>query len=374
MERHPALFFAFPGQSIAQNDAVVPIREGFQCWNLKRFERDNFIEALKAAIPPVNDNVLHNYAASEPGNQFGVSDTEFQACSWGLLIPQTLSGGMMSYPETLFVLNLYSPEFLYPAFWASDFGIIRPDAVYQRPFFGASQNQADIFKRSEFTRFYEMLLPQSQYANWQLDRSRDWTKEEWRLYVAALLYLGLQQYDKIKNSFGWQRESADMAALLEALFTAADQRNEEISYRLRKRVAAMLVHRFPTIERDITELYAERSAFVHGAFFADLAKRSKKQGGDPPSPDFGVLEQQKHHVRYALSAYLYLALKLRTQPSIYNDAASVMIALENAIINVDLRLRIIDDAEKVLSLLPLPNSLGSGLNPGGSASQAAGLP
>ena len=71
-------------------------------------------------------------------------------------------------------------------------------------------------------------------------------------------------------------------------------------------------------------------------------------------PDFGVLEEQRNYVRYALSAYLYLAFKLRTQPSTYDGAASVMIALETAIINVDLRRRIVDDAEMVLSLLPFP--------------------
>ncbi len=69
------------------------------------------------------------------------------------------------------------------------------------------------------------------------------------------------------SSFDSQRESADMATILEALFTAGTGENTEIGYKLRKRVAAMLAFQFPSIEKEIKDLYKQRSAFVHGSFF-----------------------------------------------------------------------------------------------------------
>jgi hypothetical protein len=111
--RNKALFIAFPGADIDQPDAIFNIDDGFQCWNLKRFARDEFIEALKEAIPPVTDNVLQNYAAEYSGDErFGASDARFESSAWGLLIPAAPSiGGMFGIAEALFLVELYAPVF-----------------------------------------------------------------------------------------------------------------------------------------------------------------------------------------------------------------------------------------------------------------------
>lgn len=74
-----------------------------------------------------------------------------------------------------------------------------------------------------------------------------------------------------------------MAAILEALFTAGDTTNEEVGYRLRKRVAVLLSEPFPSIENDVKELYTQRSAFVHGSFFAKIAKDTKRASNNLPN-------------------------------------------------------------------------------------------
>lgn len=82
----------------------------------------------------------------------------------------------------------------------------------------------------------------------------------------------------------------------------------ENGYRLRKRLAVLLSHRLPSIEEDIKNLYAQRSAFVHGSFFRQFYKEIKVGNAlaELPQPPFNFLYQQKEHVRTALIAYLYV--------------------------------------------------------------------
>jgi hypothetical protein len=71
------------------------------------------------------------------------------------------------------------------------------------------------------------------------NRVAQWSPEDWRLFLAALLFSGLQEYANGKGSYGWQRESAQMSAILKAMFTADDSHNEEVGYRIRKRLAVL---------------------------------------------------------------------------------------------------------------------------------------
>src|ERR1700729_926422 len=107
MDRSRALFVAFPGPAIEQQDAICGICRGYQCWNLKQFTRDEFIAALKSAIAPVNDNVLRYYKTEDSGDcRFGITETHFAESSWGLMIPSPPGdGGMFSYGETIFLLE-----------------------------------------------------------------------------------------------------------------------------------------------------------------------------------------------------------------------------------------------------------------------------
>lgn len=350
------MLIAFSGRTTDCQERVTAIAGGYECWNVRAFEFDEFIDQIKLRIPPVNSNVLHNYRIEHSGNKpFGIREQDFKTASWALVIPECVEDAVAaSFAETMFLLDLYSPKFLDPIFFVSDFGVTRlPDRPLS-PYARFDVDRSELLKRPEFVSFFQSLLPQSQYGSWQLNRSQVWNKEDWRLFVAAFLYAGLRDYEDSKNPLGWQRESADIASLLEALFTAADTTTEEIGYRLRKRMAALLSERFPSVESDVKELYADRSAFVHGSFFAEIAKQTRKTDGDLPIPDYELLYKHKEYARWALAAYLRLALSLKSEPKRYAGCRNVMDALERAIIDVDLRRQIVLEAETVWSVLPSP--------------------
>lgn len=353
MNRTKTMFFAFIGKEPEQTEKISEIQDGYEFWNLKKFTIDEFVGELKKKIPPVNNNVIHNYkedsASREP---YVITEEQFKKCSWGLLIPDTLEEGGFSYTETMFILNLYSPNFLYPYFFVNDMGIMRQKHDKNSMIYFHTQNYL-IFNKKNFVEFYKILFEQSKYGSWHLDRIQSWEKEDWRLFVAALLYSGLKVYENAKSSFGWQRESAEMATILEALFTAGDARNEEVMYRLRKRIAALLAWKFPDIEKDIKELYGARSEFVHGSFFAQITKESKTSFNNIPSPDFDILYRQKEYVRWALVGYLFLAKEIKDRPNDYKNNKSVMDVLERAIIDTDLRNTILVNTNRIFSLLPV---------------------
>src|SRR3989344_8411629 len=348
MNRTKTMFLAFTGKAIEQSERILEIQDGYECWDLKKFTFDEFVEEIKNKIPPVNAKVLRNYKLeSETVGIFGITEKQYEKASWGLLIPDTIEEGGFGYAETMFLLNLYSPNFLYPLFYVNDMGIAR-QKFDKDPFIYFHTQDHSIFSTKQFVVFYKTLFEQSKYGSWHLDRIQSWDKEDWRLFVAALLFTGLKDYENSKSSFGWQRESAEMTTILEALFTADDSRNEEIIYRLCKRAAVLLSCYFPKIEQDIKEMYKARSAFVHGSFFLQIAKDSPKANNNIPVPDFGLLYRHKEYVRFALVAYLNLARVFKSENS------SVMGMLEQAVIDIDLRKKITQETEKVFALMPKP--------------------
>lgn len=353
MDRNPTHLIAFIGRDIKQASRIVEVGEGFECWDLRQFKFEEFAALVQEKIPPVNENVLKNYVAPADGSQFGITEREFKQATWALLVPIAPDDAIAYSPaETMFLLNLYSPDFVYPMFGASDFGLRRLGAATPPPITARYEDRSQTFLRPEFPAFFKLFLPQSKYGTWQLDRAQKWDKEDWRLFVAAKLYSELIQYDNQKDAFGWQREAAEMSAALEALFTAGDSLNEEVGYRLRKRIAVLLSQRFPQIEKDTKDLYGQRSAFIHGSFFKHIAEKSKLSDGGPPLPDFGLLQKHKEYVRCALVACLALAMMFQSRRENFGQAKNVMGALENALIDTALRSRVVAMADEVLALLP----------------------
>jgi hypothetical protein len=237
-----------------------------------------------------------------------------------------------AYPETLFLLNLYSPHFLYPAFYVTPSSIIRPGRNKDR--YLHDQKQAHIFKQKQFVDYHQTLVTESGYGSWNALRMARGTREDWRLFVACLMYSGLTEYDNSKYPFIWQRESADMATILEALFTAGSDGNTEVGYKLRKRAATLIASRYPTIEQEIKTLYNDRSAFVHGSFFLNIAKKIQVVDGQLSIPPFDLLYGQKEIVRHVLIAYLDLN-KIRRSTGEFEGFGTVMEILEDAIINLE---------------------------------------
>ena len=351
-----SLFIAFTGPKIDQEHATRKIADGYECWDLTKLQLEDFVSAIQSCIPPINANVLKNYKRepNDVAEPFGINEEQYKRSSWGLLLPDCVPDAIVhSYPEVLFLLNLYSPHFLYPVYSVSSFGIFRPDHHKDHRFYFHDQNQADRFRRMVFVKFYEALISESVYGLWQAERMAHWDKEDWRLFVACLLFSELKTYENSKYPFTWQRESADMATILEALFTAGTGDNTEVGYKLRKRIAALMAFRFTDIEQEIKKLYKQRSAFVHGSFFLHTKKEIEVDNGlaKLPSPPFQFLNGQKERIRHALVAYLYLNKIRKSDAEEFKRCRNVLEILENSIIDLDLRTQVREHAEAILSLM-----------------------
>jgi hypothetical protein len=194
MERNKTTLMAFAGPEIEQDEKIYEISSGYECWNLKKFNFDEFIEALKKKIPPVNNNVIRNYKlANNTTDIYGLTEDQFKDCSWALFIPDYISDSLVDgYSESIFLLNLYSPSFLYPYFYVGDMGIIRLHnenrVSLKHTSYWHEQNQAHLFKDIKFVSFFKVLLVQSGYGTWMLYRAQKWEKEDWRLFVASKLF------------------------------------------------------------------------------------------------------------------------------------------------------------------------------------------
>lgn|GEM_PF-1035817 len=358
MDRNRTILIGFLGPDIKQDEKVFDIGQGYECWNLKKFTLDEFIDALKEKIPPINDNVLRNYKLTEKSiDIWGITEEDFSKCSWALFIPDCISDAVTEgYSEALFLLNLFSPSFLYPFFYVEDMGITRPTINRRGSWMYTSswheQNQAHLFKTDNFVNFFKTLIEESGYGSWMLYRAQQWEKEDWRLFVACRFFSNLKDYDDGRDPFEWQRESAEMGATLESLFTSGDNTKDEIVYRLTKRISAIMSGIFPDIEKDIKDLYKQRSAFVHGDFFNQIAKESQHSFNNIPSIDFDVLMKQREYVRWALTIYLFLFKKLKTEPGNYPPVKNVLQLIEGSIIDTSLREKLLQDIDFIVQVLP----------------------
>ena len=348
-------FYGWPEPPMNQDEKIYTIDEHFECWNLRKFSANEFIDAIKTKIPPFNENVLRNYL-NDGSDRSGISDEQYQTCLWGILVPDPEDNYSSGYGEVLALLNLFSTKYMHPAFYVTRMGI---DKVSEFKNFDVQPNDHqgyDCFKTSDFVSFYKIMISEMKYFIWQRDNALAWSREDWRLYMASIFYSGLEEHERSKSFYTWQRESADMSTLLETLFTAGDVQNEEIGYRLRKRIAVLIQWKFPEIEKDIKVLYNDRSEFVHGSYYKKIISGMSKNLNDnamPPLPDFDKLYKTKEQIRFIFIAYLYLhKIKVSQLETSFSDHENVQDILEKAIVDTELRLRIIETIRPVLKLLP----------------------
>lgn len=228
-----SIFIALTGPGIEQTESVCKIADGYECWNLKKFDLDGFTASIQKRIPPANEAVLGNYklAAGTQPQLHTISDEQYGTAAWGLLLPNDIPEAILdAFAENVFLLNIYSPNFLYPCFHVSDLGIWRHDYGKRSAIYFNAQRQVARFRREEFVRYHGALKSEARYGCWNGDRAKQWDTEDWRLLVASILYLRLQDYENSKEFITWPRESADMATILETLFTAGTEDNSEVGY------------------------------------------------------------------------------------------------------------------------------------------------
>lgn len=358
------IFIAFTGPKIDQRNKFCKIADNYECWNLNKLRFEQFINYIKKEIPPVNKNVLRNYKIKEISKttiNFGITEKQYEKCSWGLLLPDNVLGTSINgYDEIIFLINLYSPHFLYPVFYIAGLGIKR--LQYEKDFYiyYQQQNRSKIFKTKKFVKFFEKLLPQSVYGIWQADRCKKWEEEDWQLFIACLLFSDLKKYENEKDPFTWRREFVDMTTIIETLFTTENEK-QEITYRIKKRIAVLAGFAFENIEEDIRKLYGQRSSFVHGSFFKEIYKeiknkeaKNKDNIAELPLPDFELSYKHKERVRFLLVFYLNLAKILKTNKKYFGDYKNVIEPLEESIINVNLRKKVESCTEEIFALMAKP--------------------
>lgn len=343
-------FYGWDNPPMKQEEKVCKIDDDFECWNLRKFSAQEFIDEIKIKIPPINDNVLINYLNN--GSEInGINEEDYKRGLWGLLLP---NDNNLTEVEVVSLLSLFSPKFMEPAFYVTNMGIIKFGKIRQVDIEPNDYQGYELFKTPEFVKFYNTMISQMKYFIWKRDVVLSWDDEDWRLFMATNFYNGLREYQKGKTAYTWQRESADMATLLETLFTAGDSQNEEIGYRLRKRASALIGWKINDIEKEIKELYQDRCDFVHGSYYKKIIKGMKSNKDDnamPPFPNFDKLYKSKEVIRIILVSYLYLSHVLRGREEF--NKYSVQGILEESIINTDLREKIIEVIKPVVNLLPV---------------------
>jgi len=347
-------FYGWPKDTTSQAKFAEVTGGYFECWNLEKYSLTDFVKAIQIKIQPVNENVLKNYVATAAEDMFGITEEQYKNCSWGILVPHPAEH-YVSYGEVAGIINLFSNAFLRPAFHASDFGIqmVNKKVLGNWLFY---QNKYELLGSKNFVDFYQKMLPSARYFIWLRDNVLTWADEDWRLYMAASFYSGLEEYENSKAIYTWQRESADMATLLETLFTAGESEKEEIGYRLRKRAFVLIGWKFPDIEKEIKKLYNDRSDFVHGSFYKKVVKMMRKNKeadpAFPPGPDFRSLYAAKEKVRFILVAYLYLHDRMQSDTNLFVGYDNVQSLLEAAVSDTVLRGGVVQVVKEVVDLVP----------------------
>ena len=348
-------FYGWPaGSGIDQDAPRSVIAEGFECWNLRKFSPNEFVDAIKEQIPPVNANVLINYINNGTGT-FGASEEQYGEYLWGLLLPDPADDSN-GYFETVAIINLFSSKYMHPAFYVDRMGITKLGKFKEINVEPNDMQGHEQFKTENFVSFYTAMIDQMKYFIWKRVNVTSWSKEDWRLFMAAIFYNGLDEYQKSKSGFTWQRESTDMSTLLETLLTAGDQQTEEIGYRLRKRAGVLIGWKFNDIETELKTLYKDRSEFVHGSYYKKIISEMRRNQYDtamPPPPDFKKIYKTKERIRIIFAAYLFLHKhKISGIEPLFNPYDSVQDMLEHAILNIELRNKIIAIIKPIVEMLP----------------------
>lgn len=339
------VFIAFGGtETPAQAEIRFILRSGYECWKLEEIPFDDFLQKLKTEIPPRNTNVSEDRYITD---MFVKTDIKsiYDKARWGLLLPTPESEFDHHEEETIHLLNLYSPSFLYPFLVATDFGI-RDWTYYQRDRFHLEydQNQSHLFRDPKFVQFHDLLFEAMDIFQWVLDRVQNWGSEEFRVMMGNILFDDLKKYHNSKRPFFGGREYVDQCVILETLLSRKEERTE-ITYRLKKRIAVALSTIFPDIEKDIKDLYAKRSDYIHGTTF-EIIKTSGENFND--LIDFEFAQKCTNYLRVLLAVYSHLH---QNRASLGGD--TVVDLLERAIIDLPLRSNIEKKANEILSLIPL---------------------
>ena len=341
--------------------------KNFEIWDLRRFTYKDFLIKIKEKIPPINDTINNNYYWKEKIDTdfVGMTEEEYKECLWGILLPNIDNDKENFYYEVLFLLNIFCPIYLKPYFYVSGMGIYNERKKIKNPCIHSpvndeQKNICKIIKSNNFVKFYEIFIieikkyNEAYWTNSIQNRESvfNWNDEDFKIYFSFKYYKELEKYQNSKNPFLWQKECVDMSLILEILFTSGEQDKSNIGYKLRKRTGVLIGWKFPEIEKEIKDIYNNRSDFIHGSFYKQL-KKDIKNNKSYKNIDFDNLYNKKEKIRFILIAYLYLNKvieeKVEKDFEEYNNVTEL---LEDAILNIKLRNKIIKIIKPIINLIP----------------------
>lgn len=343
------IFIAFAGKKPDESEGILRLSPAIEYWNLQKLDFDTFVNLVKKVIHPVNDNVTDDRYAQDIW-KCDVSQLYQKEASFGLLLPTPATDRNFGYDyEVLHALNLFSPAFLYPIIHVDDLGCWATPHLHTSKEYGqTSHDQPDLsghFRAKNFVEYFEKIFGALDYFWRNRDREESWKAVDWRLCWAHTLFGDLRRYQNTGKRQGtFLKECLDLCVILESLFS--DQKEENISSKLRYRTAALLGSLQKDTETMVKKLYGLRSDYVHGEVFRTM---KGFDDGSPTSEHFSFLAKSTTYVRYLLIAYTYLSIH---HADFGIEDGGLVPLLESAILDCALRKKIQEKAGEILYLLP----------------------
>lgn len=347
------IFLAFPGYQVGITQKIKKIGE-FEFWNLEKINETEFIELIQAKIRPLNKNVRKNYYTISSEENYKKS---YKESTWGMLLPDYSKDNLGSKYESLFVTNLFSDLALPVTFYVSGIGVMiektKIDNLKKMQFHGEDKK----FTNKFFLKFYNLLTPEIIGTNWHADEVLKWTREQWRLSIACLLFIELEKYQRSKSPMTWQKECAEIVTLYETLLSRF--KNDNGRYKIIQRIQILLSedykHDFKEVKKNLTSLFDYRNEFVHGSFFDRLKKETKSypdstQMAQLPNVDFSFLEDQTEILRKTFITFIYLEKKFKKIKSTKLKSLSVPEIVNLGIMDTAMRKKIQKYCKEILSL------------------------
>ncbi len=274
-----------------------------------------------------------------------------------MLLPNYTKDYLDGRYESIFTVNLFSELNLPVMFYVQQLGITvekRNLPIHEKAQFHGEDKK---FLNSKFTRFYKAMFPALIGVRWQAYEVTKWSREDWRISVACLLFGELAKYQRSKEIMTWQAECADIVSFYEALLSRKS--NDNGHYRIGQKIEVLLGQYYkkelPGMRRDLGELFEARNDFVHGSFFDRLKKLTQTYPDNQdmaqlPIVDFHFLETQSRTAKQVLVTFLYLKKALSSGR--FRNQMTVPEFIHSGIMDIKIRRIIQAHTKDILKLMP----------------------
>jgi hypothetical protein len=343
---------AFPDFSVRLNKRIKTVGS-FEFWNLKKIEKNEFIDLIKTKIRPLNKNIRNNYFSSSTKDHFLKA---YDEASWGILVPSSLDD-FGSENKLLFIINQFTDKILPLVFHVSNFGIKIDNAeiklLHKVLLHGVDKD----FSNIKFVGFFRTLINEIKETGWQAYQVLKWDREMWRLSNLYSLIFELQKYKNSKDVLSWPKECRDFITIYETMLTRHknDGGKHKIIQRIEVLIGEYFKKDFNKIKRELDKVYEYRNEYVHGQSFDRLKRETRSYPDNTemaklPSVDFDFLNRQARILRKVFIVFLFLRKKFKNTRSKKIKNKTIPEIIELGIMDFVVRKKIQKYAKEILSL------------------------